>query len=272
MFQDYALFPHLSVSENVAFGLRMREMPKREIHVKVQSALELVKMADFSNRRITDLSGGEQQRVALARALAPEPKLLMLDEPLAAMDRLLRDQLSLELHQLLRKLNIPALYVTHDQQEAFSIADEVLVLHEGEIIQSGKPQEIYSRPVSAWLASFFGMNNQVPGIIEGINPVTVQTGIGLFSLSSTFDDFAAGEEVMLVLRSAEVAVVNKRKVNQIRGIVEESLFDFDRFQTRLKLANGIKTEFPTSSKYPVGKELFLNVPSNAILCYKRNHD
>jgi len=131
MFQDYALFPHLTVYENVAFGLRMQKQAKEIIDASVIEALRLVTMENFIHRRVTELSGGEQQRVALARALAPKPQLLMLDEPLGALDRTLREKLGEELRGLLRKMKIPAIYVTHDQQEAFSIADRILVLSEG---------------------------------------------------------------------------------------------------------------------------------------------
>jgi ABC-type Fe3+/spermidine/putrescine transport system ATPase subunit len=161
MFQDYALFPHLTVYENVAFGLRMQKQAEELIDASVIGALRLVNMDNFISRRVTDLSGGEQQRVALARALAPKPQLMMLDEPLGALDRTMREKLGEELRGLLRKMKIPAIYVTHDQQEAFSIADRILVLNQGRIVQSGTPSDVYSHPASPWLATFFGMDNKL---------------------------------------------------------------------------------------------------------------
>ena len=129
MFQDYALFPHRTVAENIAFGLRMQNRSQEEIKQRVQEALNTITMSAFADRKVTELSGGEQQRVALARALAPQPRMLMLDEPLGALDRTLREQLSLELRRILRETQMPAIYVTHDQEEAFAIADRLLLLH-----------------------------------------------------------------------------------------------------------------------------------------------
>jgi len=133
MFQDYALFPHKNIYENVAFGLRMQKLNSKEIHDRVLKNLEKVKLTDLMNRQVADLSGGEQQRVALARALAPEPRLLMLDEPLGALDRTLKEQLMVELRNVLHETNIPAIYVTHDQEEAFTIGDRLILLNEGKI-------------------------------------------------------------------------------------------------------------------------------------------
>ncbi len=165
MFQDYALLPHRNVAENVGFGLRMQAFPRAEIQAQVLAALEKVHMGAFARRRVTDLSGGEQQRVALARTLAPRPRLIMLDEPLGALDRSLREQLIEELHHLLQTTGIPAIYVTHDQDEAFALADRLIMLHDGKVEQVGSPAEVYGRPASAWAASFLGFNNLVAGTV-----------------------------------------------------------------------------------------------------------
>ena len=146
MFQDYALFPHLNTAENVAFGLRMRNLPDDRIRMEAADALKRVNLEGFGRRRVAELSGGEQQRVALARALAPRPMLLMLDEPLGALDRALREQLTVQLRHLLRELRIPALYVTHDQEEAFAVAQRVALLHDGRIVQTGTPETLVARP------------------------------------------------------------------------------------------------------------------------------
>jgi ABC-type Fe3+/spermidine/putrescine transport system ATPase subunit len=159
VFQDYALFPHLDVFDNVAFGLRMRETPKDAIETRVRESLELVNLRGFESRRVTELSGGEQQRVALARALAPRPRLLMFDEPLGALDRTLKDDLLHELRAILHRTKIPAIYVTHDQQEAFAIAQKVMLLHDGVIVQSGSPDEVRANPVNAWVADFLGVQS-----------------------------------------------------------------------------------------------------------------
>lgn len=159
MFQDYALFPHRDVAGNVAFGLQMAEMEKSEIATKVSAALELVGLGGFGHRDVNSLSGGEQQRVALARALAPAPRLLMLDEPLGSLDRALRTRLLGELASILRAAKQSSLYVTHDQEEAYAIADRVAILNAGRLEQLGAPEEIYRQPASAFVARFLGMQN-----------------------------------------------------------------------------------------------------------------
>ncbi len=161
MFQDYALFPHQSIGANVAFGLRMQHRPLEEIRARVEEVLDWVGMTGLEDRRITNLSGGEQQRVALARALAPSPRLLMLDEPLGSLDRALRERLIVELRQLLVDHAITAVYVTHDQEEAFTVADDLLVLRDGTVAQSGTPEMVYRRPADEWTARFLGFRNIV---------------------------------------------------------------------------------------------------------------
>ena len=162
MFQDYALFPHLTVFENIAFGLEMNKVNSEKIPPIVEKLLKQVGMESFANRKVTELSGGEQQRVALARALAPQPHLLMLDEPLGALDHTLRVSLLAELRRILGENGIPSVYVTHDQDEAFSIADRIALLHDGVIVQTDTPENIFLRPKSVWVARFLGLNNLLP--------------------------------------------------------------------------------------------------------------
>lgn len=159
MFQDYALFPHRSVSANVAFGLRMQSMPGAEIDERVAEVLEQVGLTGLGERGVGQLSGGEQQRVALARAIAPSPRLLMFDEPLGSLDRSLRERLVLELTEVLQRLSITALYVTHDQEEAFVLGDRVMLMNEGHLEQLGSPLEIWSHPRTEFSARFLGFNN-----------------------------------------------------------------------------------------------------------------
>ena len=161
MFQDYALFPHRTVYENVAFGLRTQKRPADEIDAIVSQRLQSIRMESFANRPVTELSGGEQQRVALARALAPNPRLLMLDEPLGALDHNLRNQLTNELRYMLRESHKPVIYVTHDRQEAFGLADRLVILNHGLVVQEGSPQELFENPADAWVAQFLGLGNLV---------------------------------------------------------------------------------------------------------------
>jgi thiamine transport system ATP-binding protein len=158
MFQDHALFPHRDVQGNVAFGLRMQRLPRPQIDARARDALALVGLTGFEHRRITELSGGEQQRVALARALAAAPRLLMLDEPLGALDRALRERLVSELRALFVRLGLTSLFVTHDHDEAFALADRLVVMHEGRIEQAGSPLDVWQRPANAFVARFLGWN------------------------------------------------------------------------------------------------------------------
>jgi thiamine transport system ATP-binding protein len=158
MFQDHALFPHRDVLGNVAFGLQMRGLPRGDVDARARATLALVGLAGFERRRIAELSGGEQQRVALARALAPEPGLLMLDEPLGALDRELRDRLVGELRSLFATIELSVLFVTHDHDEAFALADRIVILHDGRVAQDGNPAEVWHRPADAFVARFLGWN------------------------------------------------------------------------------------------------------------------
>jgi len=171
MFQDHALFPHRDVLGNVAFGLRMHRLPRDEIDTRARASLALVGLTGFETRRINDLSGGEQQRVALARALAPEPRLLMLDEPLGALDRALREHLVAELRTLFVRIGITVVFVTHDHDEAFAIADRIVVMHEGRVAQDGAPSDVWQHPADAFVARFLGWNvTDAFGVAGAVRP------------------------------------------------------------------------------------------------------
>jgi ABC-type Fe3+/spermidine/putrescine transport system ATPase subunit len=181
MFQDYALFPHMNVYENVAFGLRMAGLAQAEVQRRVDEVLHLVGLAGFGRRDVNTLSGGEQQRVALARALAPNPRLLMLDEPLGSLDRTLRERLVLELREILLRMRQTAIYVTHDQEEAFAIADRVAVMKAGQLEQVDTPEAIYARPASAFVARFLGMTNLFDAQVrQREDESIVETPFGIF--------------------------------------------------------------------------------------------
>ena len=166
VFQSYALFPHMNVEKNVAYGLRVRRMDKASIEKRVREMLELVQMADFAKRMPSQLSGGQRQRIAIARALAPEPELLLLDEPLGALDLQLRRQMQLELKRLQKKLGITFVYITHDQEEALNMSDRIAVMHDGRFEQIGSPEEIYERPATRFAAGFIGQTNLLACTVE----------------------------------------------------------------------------------------------------------
>jgi ABC-type Fe3+/spermidine/putrescine transport system ATPase subunit len=237
MFQDFALFPHKDVAANVAFGLRMQGWSREEISRRVGEMLRLVELGGYEHRRVSELSGGEQQRVALARSLAPRPRLLMFDEPLGSLDRALREQLMNSLRGILKQIGVTALYVTHDQAEAFAIADRVFIMQPGaaggngaRIVQGGTPQEIYCQPASAYVARFLGFRNLLAGAVTvvvdgGGDPaaaapcgashtrVAVETALGTLTAGSVPGSVAAGERVTLLVRPEAATIVPTEEEN-----------------------------------------------------------
>ena len=166
VFQDYALFPHMNVFENIAFGLRLKKTPENIIKEKVADALKMVQLSGYENREISQMSGGQQQRVAIARALVNEPEVLLLDEPLSALDLKLRTDMQYELRELQQRLGITFIFVTHDQEEALAMSDEIFVMSKGEIVQSGTPVDIYDEPINRFVANFIGESNIVDGVMK----------------------------------------------------------------------------------------------------------
>jgi ABC-type Fe3+/spermidine/putrescine transport system ATPase subunit len=227
VFQDYALFPHLNINDNVAFGLKMRRMGQDEISQRVVNSLELVDLECFGKRQVSDLSGGEQQRVALARALAIRPRLLMFDEPLGALDRSLREDLLNELRMILQHTNVPAIYVTHDQEEAFTIADRVLILHDGKIVREGAPADVWADPQSAFVAEFLGLGNIFEGEVVAANQF--QTEQGIFTIECSHKH-SKGEKVKLLARPFE----GKDETNAVSGVVTDVIFQHDRYKVLLE--------------------------------------
>jgi ABC-type Fe3+/spermidine/putrescine transport system ATPase subunit len=219
MFQDYALFPHRDVAGNVAFGLRMRGLTRNEVERRTRDALDMVNLRGFDRRRVDDLSGGEQQRVALARTLAPNPDLLMLDEPLGALDRSLRSDLTAEMRRLFHRLHIPILYVTHDQEEAFSLATRAALLHDGRIVQSGTPAELSTHPVSSWVAKFLALGNLLPARVIRSHPLRLETDLGTFPALVDGARVRIGDTGWVLLRpdGGRLETGGARKTGVIRG-------------------------------------------------------
>ena len=196
VFQNYALFPHMSVEQNIAFGLKMKRVARSEIGERVREAIVLVRLEGLESRRSGQLSGGQQQRVALARALVNRPKVLLLDEPLGALDLKLRHQMQRELKQLQREVGITFVFVTHDQEEALTISDRIGVMDEGKLLQIGTPEEIYEHPASRFVADFIGQTNLLDGTVESADKVCLANGARIHAES----DHAPGTKVAVSLR------------------------------------------------------------------------
>ena len=197
VFQSYALFPNMSVRANIGYGLKMQKLPKPEIDARVNEVLDMCQLENFSHRAITALSGGQRQRVALARAIAPRPRMLLLDEPLSALDAALREALRDELAILLRKFQITAIFVTHDQDEAMAIADRVAVMSHGRIAQSGTPEELYRNPQSAFVAGFVGNAMHLKGQVDGQTLLLPGGNLTLPRDGGGHDAFVRAEDVLI---------------------------------------------------------------------------
>ena len=228
MFQSYALWPHMTLAENVAFGLEMRKVPRAEIKRRVMEALERVHLADRAKTRPNQLSGGQQQRVALARALVIEPQCLLLDEPLSNLDAKLRLEMRVEIRRICKQTGLTAVYVTHDQKEALSVADRLAVMRDGAIEQVGTPEEVYRTPSSRFVAGFIGEGNFFEGQVDGVGPegVSVVTAFGTLVASRGTDGLRPGEPVMLCLRPEAVRFDRPAAgaPNVLRGRYLESVY------------------------------------------------
>jgi ABC-type Fe3+/spermidine/putrescine transport system ATPase subunit len=244
MFQDQALFPHKNVFENIAFGLRMQCLPKKEIQERVAEVLGSVGMIGFEERDVNQLSGGERQRVALARSLAPRPHLLMLDEPLGALDRALRERLMNELRTILKGIGVTAIYVTHDQQEAFAVADQVVIMDRGHKVQEGKPEEVYRRPATEFVARFLGLENLLPGrVVAAGPPLAVETALGrLMTTDSSALPVGLAVTVLIRPEGARCLKTNTPAENIIVGQVQTCSFRGGHYQIMVA-AGGMSLRF-----------------------------
>lgn len=254
IFQDYALFPHLSVFENVAFGLKIQKLRKEDVELRVHDSLKQVNLLGFESRSIADLSGGEQQRVALARALAPRPKLLLFDEPLGALDRKLREYLLAELRKILRENQVPSIYVTHDQEEAFALADRVMLLHDGEIVQRGEPTEVYANPVSGWVAEFLGAGNVLEG--KMLEKGFVETILGVARLpieGNQVKKSSRSTHVPLLIRPEDVVLGDGK--SPLRGRVADIRFQQNKYRVSLESGFYFYLESPPKMGEEIGVEI-----------------
>lgn len=243
MFQDYALFPHLSVAENILFGLRMHRLSHNESAQRLREVLELVDLQGYENRSVHEISGGERQRVALARSLAPKPRLLMLDEPLGSLDAALREQLGVQLRTIIKRAGLTSIYVTHDQQEAFAIADRIAVMRDGCIEQIDAPQQLYLYPQTVFVARFLGLQNLVP--ITAIDDDSAKTSIGRFPLNWKRQNTRTPEA--LLIHPGGIRLVEHISASHpiLTGTVNRCIFAGDSYRLTVILhqASGILFSF-----------------------------
>jgi putative spermidine/putrescine transport system ATP-binding protein len=218
VFQNYALFPHMTVAENVAYGLEARGVPRADVRERIARMLELVQMTGFADRFPRQLSGGQQQRIALARALAVGPRLLLLDEPFGALDKSLRLDMQIEIKRLQRQAGITSILVTHDQEEAMSIADRIAVLHRGRIEQFATPTETYDQPASLFVSGFVGTSNLLPGKVERVDPTaTIVSLDGGTTLACRSASVARGDRVVVSVRPERLRLVSGSGERRIAG-------------------------------------------------------
>ncbi|MBN8912123.1 MAG: ABC transporter ATP-binding protein [Rhizobiales bacterium] len=240
VFQSYALFPHMSVAQNIGFGLEMLGKPKDQVKARVAEMLKLVRMEALANRRTSQISGGQQQRVALARALAPQPKVLLLDEPLSALDYKLRKEMQIELKRLQSETGITFIFVTHDQEEALTMSDRIAVMSSGKILQVGTPRDIYDRPAERFVADFIGETNflkaEVTGAANGRATVKLSSGVEI--PASLPAGFSPSGKVTIVVRPEHAHLVAGNEKASLSGIVENVVYLGTDTHFHLKLDDG----------------------------------
>ena len=258
VFQRYALFPHLNVFDNVAFALNVKKMDKKLIAKKVKEMLALVNLSGFESRNINQLSGGQQQRVAIARALVNEPKVLLLDEPLGALDLKLRKDMQTELMRIQKSLKITFIYVTHDQEEALTMSDRVVVMKDGEILQIGTPQDIYNEPANAFVADFIGESN----IIDGVMYEDFEVDFAGQAFHCVDKGFNLNERVDVVIRPEDI-IVGDYETSPISGQVESVIFKGVHFEITVD-AHGYKWLIHSTQSQEVGALIGMNVKPSDI--------
>ena len=282
VFQHYALFPHMTVFDNIAFGLEMLGRSKQDIQDTVMRMLELVKMPEYAKRKPQQLSGGQQQRIALARALAPSPKVLLLDEPLSALDLQLRHEMRSELKTLQRETGVTFVFVTHDQEEALSMSDRIAVMSNGLVQQVGQPEDIYETPNNRFVADFIGRSNflevvvksqDADGTLLALNDSSSQAHLGDLSFTTT-NSYTIGDSLTLVLRPEKMTLsvpTTSLETNQIAGQVKESMYLGTDTNYSIEIANNTFIEVRDQqnstgqARFQIGDKVFLNISPDALM-------
>lgn len=279
VFQNYALFPHMTVEQNVGYGLRMKRVAKAERRRRVGEMLEIVRLSDFIRHRPSELSGGMQQRVALARALVNRPSVLLLDEPLGSLDRKLREDMQIELRQLHTALGTTFIYVTHDQDEALSMSDRVVIMRGGQIEQQGTPAEVYDNPATLWAATFVGSSNLIPGTVRSVGgQVVLETDVAVVVGEQLSDAPSAGERAVAVVRPDDVqcapAASASGTTNCVKGRLAEMLTVGKQVKVVAETAGGLEIVARRSraedelDKLEVGDAVALSWRPDAVRVYR----
>ncbi len=266
VFQRYALFPHLNVFDNVAFGLKLKKLSKEEIRLRVMEMLEIVDLKGFERRKVNRLSGGQQQRVAIARALVNQPKILLLDEPLGALDLKLRKDMQIELMKIQKKLKTTFIYVTHDQEEALTMSDMIVVMKDGEIQQIGRPEDIYNEPKNAFVADFIGESNIFDAVMEKDFEVSFCGG----TFPCLDSGFGEHKPVDVVLRPEDI-VLTEPKEGNLKGVVTNVVFKGVHYEMNVS-CNGLDWVVHSTRLSPVGSEVGLSFTPDDIHIMKRLFD
>ncbi len=271
VFQNYMIFPHLNVFENVAFGLRRQHVARAELKQRVHEALELVQLGHLATRRPAQLSGGQQQRVALARALVLRPSVLLLDEPLGALDAKLRRRLQLELKSLQQTVGITFVYVTHDQEEALTMSDRIAVMNNGRVEQVASPREVYEEPATEFVADFLGVSNLLEASVDGRQGDACRLRIGEFALNAHMGEMSLSGEVKCVVRPERVRLLDYASAgaNQLPGMVERVVYMGSATQVIVRLASGGQLQALTHNDgtehdYQQGTAVQVQLPPDAL--------
>ena len=273
VFQHYALFPHMSVFENVAFGLERRRISREQIESRAVRALEMVRMSGLEHRQPGELSGGQQQRVALARALVLEPRVLLLDEPLAALDLKLRKEMQLELKDLQRRLGISFIYVTHDQEEALTMSDRIAIMNAGHIEQLGRAEEIYERPSTEFVAGFIGVSNIIEGRTESVDERRAIVDISGSPIQVIDVGLTAGQAVRLLVRPEKIKISSEASGHALAARIESAVYLGESTQWKMSLEGGQaitvleqNTQPFDSARSRIGEQVFVSwAPESAVI-------
>ncbi len=274
VFQNYALFPHMTVAENVGYGLKIKKVPKSEIKERVQEMLKLVQLEGFEKRKPSELSGGQKQRVAIARALINKPKVLLLDEPLGALDLQLRKAMQVELKKLQKRLGITFIYITHDQEEAINMSDRIVVMNQGVFEQIGSPDEIYNHPKTSYVATFVGNANIIKGVVDKVveDKILVKTCGGKALVDAGEEQVREGEEVTMAVRSENIDLDEDCGCG-LEATVEEKTFSGGLLRMALKLDDGstlISSRYGIDANVKVGQRICFRWESSQAVLVDRS--